>query len=112
VANLNDASADVMSSVRSPTQLAASSRTFGTAFGDLLRVSTEMAGQTKVSICSCEAMILVCLWRATVNISTVHVVGQEGSGADDCVIEECFHGILQVAGDRKIGSSRPISTQC
>jgi len=43
--------------------------------------------------------------------STVHVVGQEGSGADGCVIEECFHGILQVAGDRKIGKSRPISTQ-
>lgn len=46
-ANLNDASADVVSSVRSPTQLASSSRTFGTAFGDLLGVSMEMAGQTK-----------------------------------------------------------------
>ncbi|PNF41180.1 Talin-1 [Cryptotermes secundus] len=46
-ANLNDASADVVSSVRSPTQLAASSRTFGSAFGDLLGVSMEMAGQTK-----------------------------------------------------------------
>jgi len=101
-----------VSSVRSPTQLAASSRTFGTAFGDLLEVSMEMAGQTKVSICSCEAMILVCLWRATGNISTVHIVGQGGSGADGCVLEECFYGILQAAGDRKIGSCRPVSTQC
>ncbi|KDR19212.1 Talin-1 [Zootermopsis nevadensis] len=46
-ANLNDASADVVSSVCSPTQLATSSRTFGTAFGDLLGVSMEMAGQTR-----------------------------------------------------------------
>ncbi|KAJ9593984.1 hypothetical protein L9F63_014625, partial [Diploptera punctata] len=46
-ASLNDASAEVVSSVRSPTQLAASSRHFGSAFGDLLGVSMEMAGQTK-----------------------------------------------------------------
>ncbi|PSN52989.1 Talin-1 [Blattella germanica] len=46
-AHLNDASAEVVSSVRSPAQLAASSRQFGTAFGDLLGVSMEMAGQTK-----------------------------------------------------------------
>ena len=36
-----------MSSVRSPTQLASSSQHFGSAFGDLLGVSMEMAGQTK-----------------------------------------------------------------
>jgi talin len=60
-ANLNDASADVVSSVRSPTQLAASSRTFGTAFGDLLGVSMEMAGQTKVIVCIHEVITWMCV---------------------------------------------------
>ncbi|KAK7790683.1 hypothetical protein R5R35_008203 [Gryllus longicercus] len=46
-ASLNDASAEVVSSVRSPAELAASSRKFGTAFGDLVGVSMEMAGQTQ-----------------------------------------------------------------
>ncbi|XP_049847483.1 talin-1 isoform X1 [Schistocerca gregaria] len=46
-ANLNDASAEVVQSVHSPAQLAASSRQFGSAFGDLIGVSMEMAGQTK-----------------------------------------------------------------
>nr|CAD7194456.1 unnamed protein product [Timema douglasi] len=46
-AHLNDASSDVVSSVRSPTQLATTSRTFSSAFGDLMGVSMEMAGQTK-----------------------------------------------------------------
>nr|CAD7439651.1 unnamed protein product [Timema bartmani] len=47
-AHLNDASSDVVSSVRSPTQLATTSRNFSSAFGDLMGVSMEMAGQTKV----------------------------------------------------------------
>ncbi|XP_063237314.1 talin-1 isoform X2 [Bacillus rossius redtenbacheri] len=46
-ANLNDASSEVVSSVRSPIQLASSSRHFSSAFGDLMGVSMEMAGQTK-----------------------------------------------------------------
>ncbi|CAG2062712.1 unnamed protein product, partial [Timema podura] len=46
-AHLNDASSDVVSSVRSPTQLATTSRNFSSAFGDLMGVSMEMAGQTK-----------------------------------------------------------------
>lgn len=46
-ANLNEASADVVTSVRSPAQLASSSKDFGSAFYELLNVSMEMAGQTK-----------------------------------------------------------------
>ncbi|KAJ4445576.1 hypothetical protein ANN_12257 [Periplaneta americana] len=46
-ASLNDASAALVSSVHNPTQLAVSSRTFDTAFRDLLGRSTEVAGQTK-----------------------------------------------------------------
>jgi talin len=46
-AHLNDASTGVAASVRSPGELAASSKRFGSAFGDLLGVSMEMAGQTK-----------------------------------------------------------------
>ncbi|XP_015597713.1 talin-1 isoform X2 [Cephus cinctus] len=45
-ANLNDASSNVVSSVRSPVQLASSSEQFTNAFGDLLGVGMEMAGQT------------------------------------------------------------------
>ncbi|XP_048515080.1 talin-1 isoform X2 [Athalia rosae] len=45
-ADLNDASANVVSSVRSPVQLANTSKEFTSAFGDLLGVSMEMAGQT------------------------------------------------------------------
>ncbi|XP_012143051.2 talin_middle and talin-RS domain-containing protein rhea isoform X1 [Megachile rotundata] len=47
-ANLNDASSNVVSSVRSPVQLASSSKQFTNAFGDLLDVGMEMAGQTAV----------------------------------------------------------------
>lgn len=48
-ANLNEASSVVVVSVRSPTQLASSSKDFSLAFHDLLDVSMEMAGQTKDS---------------------------------------------------------------
>ncbi|KAL0267697.1 UNVERIFIED_CONTAM: hypothetical protein PYX00_009891 [Menopon gallinae] len=48
-ANLNDASTEVVTSVRSPAQLAQSSKQFGNAFSDLMGVSMEMAGQTKDS---------------------------------------------------------------
>ncbi|XP_033328616.2 talin_middle and talin-RS domain-containing protein rhea isoform X1 [Megalopta genalis] len=47
-ANLNDASSSVVSSVRSPVQLASSSKQFTNAFGDLLGVGMEMAGQTTI----------------------------------------------------------------
>ncbi|XP_020294961.1 talin-1 isoform X2 [Pseudomyrmex gracilis] len=47
-ANLNDASSNVVSSVRSPVQLANSSKQFTNAFGDLLGVGMEMAGQTAI----------------------------------------------------------------
>lgn len=47
-ANLNDASSNVVSSVRSPVQLANSSKQFTNAFGDLLGVGMEMAGQTTI----------------------------------------------------------------
>ncbi|XP_076285547.1 talin_middle and talin-RS domain-containing protein rhea isoform X2 [Lasioglossum baleicum] len=47
-ANLNDASSNVVSSVRSPVQLASSSKEFTNAFGDLLGVGMEMAGQTTI----------------------------------------------------------------
>ncbi|XP_014474910.1 PREDICTED: talin-1 isoform X3 [Dinoponera quadriceps] len=47
-ANLNDASSSIVSSVRSPVQLASSSKQFTNAFGDLLGVGMEMAGQTAV----------------------------------------------------------------
>ncbi|PBC27080.1 Talin-2 [Apis cerana cerana] len=47
-ANLNDASSNVVSSVRSPVQLASSSKQFTNAFGDLLGVGMEMAGQTAI----------------------------------------------------------------
>ncbi|XP_034178669.2 talin_middle and talin-RS domain-containing protein rhea isoform X1 [Osmia lignaria lignaria] len=47
-ANLNDASSNVVSSVRSPIQLASSSKQFTNAFGDLLGVGMEMAGQTTI----------------------------------------------------------------
>ncbi|XP_011052007.1 PREDICTED: talin-1 isoform X3 [Acromyrmex echinatior] len=47
-ANLNDASSNVVSSVRSPIQLANSSKQFTNAFGDLLGVGMEMASQTTV----------------------------------------------------------------
>ncbi|XP_024872022.1 talin-1 isoform X2 [Temnothorax curvispinosus] len=47
-ANLNDASSNVVSSVRSPVQLANSSKQFTNAFGDLLSVGMEMASQTTV----------------------------------------------------------------
>ncbi|XP_076242386.1 talin_middle and talin-RS domain-containing protein rhea isoform X3 [Calliopsis andreniformis] len=47
-ANLNDASSNVVSSIRSPVQLASSSKQFTNAFGDLLGVGMEMAGQTTV----------------------------------------------------------------
>ncbi|XP_053983421.1 talin-1 isoform X2 [Hylaeus volcanicus] len=47
-ANLNDASSSVVSSVRSPVQLANSSKQFTNAFGDLLDVGMEMAGQTTI----------------------------------------------------------------
>lgn len=49
-ANLNDASSEVVTSVRSSTKLAQSSKQFGHAFSDLMGVSMEMAGQTRVSI--------------------------------------------------------------
>ncbi|EEB19421.1 Talin-2, putative [Pediculus humanus corporis] len=45
--NLNDASTEVVTSVRSSSKLAESSKTFGNAFNDLMGVSMEMAGQTK-----------------------------------------------------------------
>ncbi|XP_046743830.1 talin-1 isoform X2 [Diprion similis] len=45
-ADLNDASSNVVSSVRSPVQLASTSKEFTNAFGELLGVSMEMAGQT------------------------------------------------------------------
>ncbi|KAK9884059.1 hypothetical protein WA026_004996 [Henosepilachna vigintioctopunctata] len=45
-ANLNEASSSVVISVKSPTQLASSSKDFSAAFHDLLNVSLEMAGQT------------------------------------------------------------------
>ncbi|KAL6268430.1 hypothetical protein P5V15_001566 [Pogonomyrmex californicus] len=47
-ANLNDASSNVVTSVRSPMQLANSSKQFTNAFGDLLCISMEMASQTTV----------------------------------------------------------------
>ncbi|XP_018045187.1 PREDICTED: talin-1 isoform X3 [Atta colombica] len=47
-ANLNDASSNVVSSIRSPVQLANSSKQFINAFGDLLGVGMEMASQTTV----------------------------------------------------------------
>ncbi|XP_046826022.1 talin-1 isoform X2 [Vespa velutina] len=47
-ANLNDASSNVVSSVRSPVQLASSSKQFSNAFGDLLGVGMEMASQTTI----------------------------------------------------------------
>ncbi|KMQ93936.1 talin-1-like protein, partial [Lasius niger] len=47
-ANLNDASSNIVSSVRSPVQLATSSRQFTNAFGDLLGVGMEMAGHTAI----------------------------------------------------------------
>ncbi|XP_076679087.1 talin_middle and talin-RS domain-containing protein rhea isoform X2 [Andrena cerasifolii] len=47
-ANLNDASSNVVSSVRSPVQLVNSSKQFTNAFGDLLGVGMEMAGQTTI----------------------------------------------------------------
>lgn len=46
-ANLNDASTDVVASVRSPEELATSSKEFSSAFHELLDISMEMAGQTK-----------------------------------------------------------------
>ncbi|XP_067209447.1 talin-1 isoform X1 [Linepithema humile] len=46
--NLNDASSSVVSSVRSPVQLASSSKQFTNAFGDLLGVGMEMASQTSI----------------------------------------------------------------
>lgn len=46
-ANLNEASSDVVTSVRNPAQLASSSKDFGSAFYELLSVSMEMVGQTK-----------------------------------------------------------------
>ncbi|GLV39682.1 rhea [Carabus blaptoides fortunei] len=46
-ANLNDASTDIVTSVKSPTHLASSSKEFASAFHELLDVSMEMAGQTK-----------------------------------------------------------------
>lgn len=45
-ANLNEASSSVVVSVRSPTQLASSSKDFSAAFHDLLSVSLEMACRT------------------------------------------------------------------
>lgn len=46
-ANLNEASTEVVTSVRNPVQLASSTKDFGLAFHDLLNVSMEMAGQTQ-----------------------------------------------------------------
>lgn len=46
-ANLNEASSDVVTSVRSPPQLASSSKDFSSAFYELLNVSMEMAGHSK-----------------------------------------------------------------
>ncbi|KRT81226.1 hypothetical protein AMK59_5662, partial [Oryctes borbonicus] len=46
-ANLNEASADVVTSVKSPAQLASSSKDFSSAFYELLQISMEMAGQSK-----------------------------------------------------------------
>ncbi|XP_044738316.1 talin-1 isoform X2 [Chrysoperla carnea] len=46
-ANLNDCSTDVVTSIKSPVQLAKSSKNYGNAFGDLFGLSMEMAGQTK-----------------------------------------------------------------
>ncbi|XP_032666457.1 talin-1 isoform X3 [Odontomachus brunneus] len=47
-ASLNDASSNIASSVRSPVLLANSSKQFTNAFGDLLGVGMEMAGQTTI----------------------------------------------------------------
>ncbi|XP_018576944.1 talin-2 isoform X4 [Anoplophora glabripennis] len=46
-ANLNEASSSVVQSVRSPVQLASTSKDFASAFQELLTVSMEMAGQTQ-----------------------------------------------------------------
>lgn len=48
--NLNDASSEVVTSIRSSSKLAESSKNFGNAFNDLMGVSMEMAGQTKVKL--------------------------------------------------------------
>lgn len=45
-ANLNEASSSIVQSVRSPVQLASTSKDFAYAFQELLTVSMEMAGQT------------------------------------------------------------------
>lgn len=46
-ANLNDASTEIVTSVKSPSLLANSSKEFASAYHELLDVSMEMAGQTK-----------------------------------------------------------------
>lgn len=46
-ASLNEASSEVVVSVRSPEELASSSKEFSAAFHELLGVSMEMAGQTQ-----------------------------------------------------------------
>ncbi|XP_046398722.1 talin-1 isoform X1 [Ischnura elegans] len=46
-AGLNDASSEVVASVRSPVKLASSSKQLGSAYEELLGVTMEMAGQTK-----------------------------------------------------------------
>ncbi|CAL7950201.1 unnamed protein product [Xylocopa violacea] len=48
VANLNDASSSVVSSVRSPVELANSSKQFTNAFRELLAVGMEIAGQAPI----------------------------------------------------------------
>ena len=48
-AHLNDASGDVVSTAKYPSQLALTSKKFSSAHGDLLTVGSEMVGQNQVS---------------------------------------------------------------
>jgi hypothetical protein len=49
-AHLNDASGDVVSTAKYPSQLAQTSKKFSSAHGDLLKVGSEMVAQNQVSV--------------------------------------------------------------
>ncbi|XP_052124986.1 talin-1 isoform X3 [Frankliniella occidentalis] len=74
---LNDASTDVVHSIHSSTELATSSRNFGSAFGDVVNVGMEMAGQTKET--ETQTQIIVSLRNVSITSSKLLVTAKSVS---------------------------------
>jgi hypothetical protein len=83
------------------------------AWGDWNSCPPQVNTSSKLIVCIHHTIIWMCLWWANGKCaSMIYVIGQGGAGTNGRVLEECFHGIFQAAGDRKVCRCRPIGTQC